>query len=48
MMSRVRQAFVLLPGSVTVLGMGAKRLSVAEAIPEGAESTASSGGNNPS
>lgn len=42
------QAFALLPGSITICGMGASRLSAADAIPEESDSTARSWDNNPS
>lgn len=47
-MSQMGQAFALLPGSITIRGMGASRLSAADAIPEESDSTARSWDNNPS
>ena len=47
-MSQMGQAFALLPGSITICGMGASRLSAADAIPEESDSTARSWDNNPS
>ena len=42
------QVFALLPGSITICGMGASRLSAADAISEESDSTARSWDNNPS
>ena len=47
-MSQMGQAFALLPGSITICGMGASRLSAADAISEESDSTARRWDNNPS
>lgn len=46
-MSQVSQAFAHLPGSITICGMGASRLSATDAIPEESDSTARSWDNSP-